>query len=205
MKLAEPLKLKNELTPGHYARVLRAIGQDLTNLFPQDLEVELQGNIYIARGHCARKRLEGEQPNDGKRGLMSYFKKLLLRDVQTIFSDSDSQSKPEIVEFTRTYAPEDIDRLDAIGMSHRTGMDRIPDARSLAEALRTIGRLIDANDGHLISLVRNQNRVIVKYRDKDDLPQKEELKHFQLYKLQQRFYKNRSTFKPVDLWTGHDK
>jgi len=80
-------------------------------------------------------------------------------------------------------------------------MNRIPDARSLSEALRTIGRLIDANHGHLISVVRNQDRVIVEYRAKDDLPQREEITHFELYKLQQRFYKNRGTFKPVDLWT----
>ena len=107
MKLAASLKLKVEFALGPYARALRTIGQDLTNLFPQDLEIELQANVFVARGHCSAKRVEGKQPSDKNSGLMLYIDKLLRRDVQKIFSNSE----PEIIEFSRTYAPEDIDRL----------------------------------------------------------------------------------------------
>jgi len=79
-------------------------------------------------------------------------------------------------------------------------------ARSWAKKDKSSGSgQVFADQGRFISLVRTQELVVVEYRDKDDLPQKEEINHFQLYKLQQRFYKNRGTFKPVDLWTGHDK
>ena len=203
VRLAEPIKLHFEQVPEHYARDLRAIGQDLANLFPYDLEIELQGKEYVARGHCARKRLEAETPKTQKPSLKSAFVKLLNRDVQAPLENSGT----ETAEFSRSYTAEDIDRLDSLGTSHRTGMVRIPDARSLGESLRTIGRLLDVNKGHLVSLVRNQDHVIVEYRDQDDAQQKEELKNFELYKLQQRFYKARGTVteSPPDNWKGLDK
>jgi hypothetical protein len=201
VKLAEPLKLHFEQVPERFARDLRVIGQDLANLFPYDLEIELQGTDYVARGHCARKRLEAETPKTQKPTLKSAFVKLLNRDVQAPFTDSE----PEVGEFSRSYSRDDIDRLDSMGTSHRTGMDRIPDARSLGESLRTIGRLLDINKGQLLSLARNQDHVTVEYRDQNDAPQKEELKNFEIYKLQQRFYKARGTAKVRDGWQGHDE
>src|SRR5574341_711982 len=200
VKLADPLKLKGDLATEHYARVLRVIGQDLTNLFPQDFEIQSQGKEFVVRGHCARKRLEEKIAQTEKLSVKSIFVKILNRELHVPASNAE----PDIVEFSRTYTPEDIDRFDEIALSRRTGMNRIPDPRSLGESLRTIGRLLDANKGQLTLLVGNQDRVIVEYRDQDDQPQKEELKHLDLYKLQQRFYKNRGTFNPIDQWKGHD-
>jgi hypothetical protein len=213
VKLAEPLKLHFEQVPERFARDLRAIGQDLANLFPYDLAIELQGTEYVARGHCARKRIEVEGPKAERSGVKSFYDKYLNRDLHTLFPKSQPEVIPEantnpeaeIIEFSRRYSPEDIDRLDEAGLKHRTGMNRIPDARNLGESLRTIGRLIDANKCHLTFIKKQQDHIAVEYRDADDQPQKQELTDFELNKLQRLYYKNRGSFNPIDRWKGSDK
>ena len=210
MKLAEPLKVKVDQAQGYYARVLRAIGQDLLNLYPQDLEIETHGKNFIARGHCARKWIERERPKEERLGAKSFYDKYLNRDLHTLFPKSEAEVIPEanadpqaeIIEFSRTYSPDDIDRLDEAGLKHRTGMNRLPDARSLGESLRTVGRLIDASKSQLTLLRKDRDHVEVQYLDANNQPQKEQLTLSELYKLQQRYYANRGSFNPTDLWKG---
>ncbi|MEA2658340.1 MAG: hypothetical protein QOF64_928, partial [Candidatus Binatota bacterium] len=54
MKLSEPFKLQATESGGFHARVLRAIGQDLTELYPEKFEIERQGEDFVVRGTCAR-------------------------------------------------------------------------------------------------------------------------------------------------------
>ena len=200
MRLAEPLKLKTLQAPGYYTLALRAIGQDLANLFPCDLAIEAQAGGFIVRGHCPRGRLEGEVPKTQKPALIESLGKLFRRPAESARPDPGA----EIVEFTRVYESQDIDRLDQHRLKYRTGMNRIPDPRTLGESLRTIGRLIDANNCQLTLLKKFTDRLIVEYRDIDDQPQSEELTTLELHKLQRQYYGNRGTFKLVDKWKGRE-
>ena len=44
----------------YYARVLRAIGQDLADLFPQQLEIEQKERTFVVQVRCDRKRSENK-------------------------------------------------------------------------------------------------------------------------------------------------
>ena len=136
VKLSEPFKLQSTESGGFYARALRAIGQDLTELYPEKIEIERQGEDFVVRGTCARSRLETETPKPGRKSL----KEILAQDITTWAPEA----KSDIASFTRTYDAEDIARIDAIGSRRRTGGEKIPDIRSLGEILRTVGRVIES-------------------------------------------------------------
>lgn len=200
VRLAEPLKLKTLQAPGYYALALRAIGQDLANLYPIDLAIEAQTDGFIVRGHCQRYRLDGEPSKPQGQKLAALVGKLFQR------ADAPARADPrdDIVEFSRTYSSHDIDRLDQAGAAYRTGMNRIPDPRTLGEALRTIGRLIDGNKCRLTSINKLPDRLIVEYQDHDDQPQREEMTNHELYKLQRTYYGKRGTFEFIDKWKGFE-
>lgn len=151
----------------------------------------------MVHGHCTRDRLEGKPNRTKTSGLGSLVKKFVKEKAGVAIT-----SGTDIVSFDRTYGPMEIERLDRVGTKYRTGMARIPDARNLGEVLRTIGRLLDASGAQLLSLDRNHERVVVGYRDKNLQRQRETLNHFDLYKLQQRFYKNRGAHAVKDQWMG---
>jgi hypothetical protein len=65
----------------------------------------------------------------------------------------------EMATFERTYSPDDINRLNESGLHRRTQAGKIPDIRNLSEALRTVGRIIDAEEGRLIKVFRDLNRI----------------------------------------------
>lgn len=201
MQLAEPLRIRPLHAPGYYALALRAIGQDLANLYPNDLAIEFEAGSFIVHGHCTRYRLDGEPTKPQSPKLAALVGKLFQR------ADTPAQADPrdDIVEFSRNYSSQDIDRLDQAGAAYRTGMNRIPDPRTLGEALRTIGRLIDGNKGRLTSLKKLPDRLIVEYHDRDQQPQRKELTNQELYKLQRSYYRKRGTFEFFDIWRGNEK
>lgn len=200
MRLAEPLKLKSLQAPGYYTLALRAIGQDLAKLFPCDLEIIAAADGFTVRGHCPRGRLDGVKAKTDKSALQSLLGKFFQRPAPAGQPDTIS----EIVDFTRVYNGQDIDRLDQRGARYRTGMNRIPDPRTLGESLRTIGRLIDANNCQLTSLKKFSDRLVIEYRDTNEQSQCEEMTNFELYKLQRSYYGKRGSFTPVDKWKGRE-
>ena len=156
----------------HYARALRAIGQDLADLFPQRVEIEMSGDDFIARG-CRRP---GALP----------------------WKNSELSQPPATVQdarFARTYNAATIDQLDALGRARRTGSVQLPDLYSLSERLRIIGRIVDEKNGHLVTLCQNMNTITVRYRDPQNELHQEEYSVLKLYKLQQQYYSGRY-FKP---------
>ena len=197
MKLADPSQIPSDLLRDHYARILRVIGLNLANLLPVELEIKAIGSLYMVHGRCARARLEGKSVRTKSSRLDSLVKKYVQNKTSVGATDA-----ADIVVFERNYGPIEIDRFDQMGAKYRTGMARIPDARNLGEALRTIGRLLDASEAQFISLDRDNDRVVVEYRDKNLQRQRETLDNFALYKLQQRFFKNRGTHAVTDQWSG---
>jgi len=203
MKLSEPFEVKGGHPSEYYARALRAIGQDLADLFPQQLEIEYRGDSFEVRVRCDRKRLEKKKPQPLKSGLRNVFHKLATYQLGKPSLATPSE-EAEIATFERTYSPDDINRLDESALRRRAQAGKIPDIRNLGEALRTVGRIIDANEGRLIKVFRDLNGIAFEYVNKAGATCKAEMTHAELYKLQQQYYQKRSDSERVDLWKGHE-
>jgi hypothetical protein len=188
-------------TSNYYARVLRAIGQDLADLFPQQLEIEQKERTLIAQVRCDRKRSESKtvaQPNEEVQagGIRGFIHKL-----HSIRIDKPPD-KPDIVTVTRSYNPIDISRIDETGLHRRTQLGKIPDIHDLGEVLRTIGRIIDAEEGRLVKIFRNQRRVAFEYVTRGGETKKVDLSRAELVKIQQSYYHGRGGRDSLDLWKG---
>lgn len=183
VKLSEPFKLRSTDIDGYYARSLRAIGEDLTELFPEKMAIEYQGEDFVVCGHCAKSRLEARAPKPERTGL----KELLTRDLTLRPQETKSGSVP----FTRVYAPADIARLNQAGISRRSGVKKLPDIHSLGESLRTIGRIIEADQGRLIRIAKDARQVNFEYVNGVGATCKHEISRLDLYNLQKSYYDNR--------------
>jgi hypothetical protein len=185
----------------YYARVLRAIGQDLADLFPQQLEIEQKERTLVVQLRCDRKRSESkaaaepaEAPQAG--GIRGFIHKL-----HTIQIDKPPD-KPNTVTVTRSYNPIDISRIDEAGLHRRIQLGKIPDIHDLGEVLRTIGRIIDAEEGRLIKIFRDQRRVAFEYVTRGGETKKVDLSRAELIKIQQSYYHGRGGSGSLDLWKG---
>ena len=183
-----------------YARVLRAIGQDLADLFPQQLEIEQKERTFVVQVRCDRKRSESKAATQtaetAKTGVLGFIHKL-----NTIRVDK-SPEKPEIVTVNRTYNPIDISRIDEAGLHRRIQLGKIPDIHDLGEALRTIGRILDAEEGRLVKIFRDQRRVAFEYIARGGGTKKVEMTRAELIKIQQSYYHERGGAGSLDLWKG---
>jgi hypothetical protein len=196
MKFAQSFKILSSTSPGAYARALRAIGQDLADLFPESVEIQIFGEQFIVRGQCTQDRLAAKQPKPERKGLKDFCADMLARDVLTL----TRQAKWGTVQFERTYSPEDINRIDEIGMRRRFGVGKIPDIRSLAEMLRTIGRLVDGQAGELTKIHKDARRIVFEYSDGAGRSHNELTSILDLHKLQKSFYEKRSAPVGLDPW-----
>jgi hypothetical protein len=196
MKLADSFKILSAAQRDVYARALRAIGQDLTTLFPEKLEIEFQGENFNVRGQCTQNRLDAKLATPQKKGLKAFCADLLARDVSTL----TRQAKSATVEFTNTYSPEDINRIDEIGMGRRFAAGKMPDIRSLGEMLRTIGRLVDGREGRLVKISKDARRIVFDYTLPDGKSCNEIMTNIDLHKLQKSFYEKRSDSVGLDPW-----
>jgi hypothetical protein len=187
-------------TSNYYARVLRAIGQDLADLFPQQLEIEQRERSFVVQVRCDRKRSESKAPPQPaeapKTGVRGFIQKL-----NTIRVDK-APDKPEVVTVNRTYNTIDVSHIDESGLHRRIQLGKIPDIHDLGEALRTIGRIIDAEGGRLIRIFRDQRRVAFEYVSKGGSAKKVEMTRAELIKLQQSYYHGRGSSGSLDLWKG---
>ena len=111
---------------------------------------------------------------------------------------------PDIATLERRYSSDEIGRLDRAGLHRRSQAGKIPDINNLGEALRTIGRIIDAEGGELLRMLKDQRRVAFDYTDKKGSIQKKEMTRSELFKAQQSYYGNRSGSTNIDLWKGND-
>ncbi len=109
------------------------------------------------------------------------------------------------VPFERKYTPDDVNRLDKEGRAHRRDPAKPPDITGLAEKLRTIGRIVDVKCGRLAKLIDDMDGVTVEYCDEQGNFHSDKYSMLALYKIQQSYYGERGTLKPVDLWRGFDR
>lgn len=181
-----------EQAPGYYARALRVIGQDLADLFPENLAIELQGDKFVANGMCSKNRVEDPSVATPWTGLKRIGEKLVTRILKTRSGEPDL----EFVQFSRTYNAQDIDRLDIQGTKNRNSSG-MPDIYSLGERLRTIGKVIDAHNGRIVRVFKDLHQVVYEYQDGDGKARKEELNNTELYQLQQRYAAERGGSNPA--------
>jgi len=112
------------------------------------------------------------------------------------------QPPSSIVAFERAYTVADIDQLDQKSAANRRSTTGLPDIYSLAERLRTIGRIINSRGGQFIKLTMDMNAVKFEYRDRENKVCLAEYSNFTLYKLQQEYYSGRSAPESTDPWKG---
>jgi hypothetical protein len=195
-------KVEANQPSNYYARVLRAIGQDLADLFPQLLELEQQERSFIVHVRCDRKRSESKAPPQPVEAPKSGLRNIIHK-LNTVRLDKPPD-KPEIVSVNRTYNPIDISRIDEAGLHRRIQLGKIPDIHNLGEVLRTIGRIIDAEEGRLVRIFRDQRHVLFEYVSRGGETKKVEMTRAELVKLQQSYYHGRSGSKSLDLWKGKE-
>lgn len=199
MKFAQSFKILSSSAPGACARALRAIGQDLAELFPASLEIQVYGEKFVVRGECSKDRLAAKQPKLQRQGLKDFCADMLARDVSTLTGHAKSTNVP----FELVYGPEEIDQIDEIGMRRRFGVGKIPDIRSLAEILRTIGRLVDGQAAQLTKIHKDAHRIAFEYSDGTGKAHNEIMSIPDLHKLQKSFYEKRGAPVGLDPWQNH--
>jgi hypothetical protein len=180
---------------GYHARALRAIGQDLADLLPDSMTIEPDGDSFLVRGMCNRARLESQQSRGGWTSLRKMGAKLRDGIMRPPIGEPDL----DIAPFKRSYGAADIDRLDARGNQRRFGAGGLPEIYSLAERLRTIGKVIDGHNGRLGKIFKDLHHIVFEYFDGENQPRKVELDNTQLYRLQRRYTSERSDNVPIDL------
>ena len=191
-------KVKVTDAGGYFAMALRVIGQDLAELFPQQVEVYYQNETFAVRVRCDRKRAERKTPAAAKSGLKNVIHKLATYRLDKAEDGTD------IAIFEHQYNSDEIGRLDRAGIHRRTQAGKVPDINNLGEALRTIGRIVDAQGGQLIRILKDPRRVIFDYKDKQGTSHNKEMTRSELFKVQQSYYEKRSGSGGVDLWKGQD-
>jgi hypothetical protein len=192
-----------------HAWALRTIGQNLSDLLLEYLEIEFTGQLYIARGRAQSKpqpsngrklRSELDQPFRHKirslnasRGYGNISHKSTGSDVGNIQSRSFSP-------FERSYPLYEIHRLDEQGMVQRKSDAQPPDIYLLSERLRTIGRMIEAQGGQLVRLTVENYRVTFTFRNSAGEFHHEDHSTPALYRSQRDDTARRGTGRPRDPW-----
>jgi len=191
-KLDSAPKIQSEFN--NYARLLRAIGQDLTKLYPEDLKIQVNATEFLVSG-VGLTQPPQERVEHGN------FIKTGWNRLRGKESQSSLPGVPRGREcFTRKYTLDDINRLDEIGLPARANKERTPDIYSLGERLRTVGRIVDGCKGTLVRIVKDRNTMKFEYRDRNGLDHREEYTNLALYKYQQRFYAERGIYTFIDPW-----
>jgi hypothetical protein len=186
-----------EQASGFHARALRVIGQDLADLMPENLAIELHGNEFVANGLCTKSRIKDQSSTTPWGSLKKLFDKLAA-----IIRAPTREPDLEFVPFSRTYNADDIDRLDRQGTNRRGVANGIPDIYTLGERLRTIGKVIDAHNGRIVRIFKDLYQIIFEYQDAQGSSRKEEMSNTELYQLQQRYAAARGGATPNESWEG---
>jgi hypothetical protein len=177
-----------------YARALRAIGQDLTQLFPKNLVIETDGANFEAHGESHANPFHRVPEGAFKR----LFNRIFGRKAATAATALESAGT-----FVRRYSADDIDRLDQFyGTKRSPGARKRPDNYSLAERLRTMGGIVKARNGRLKQVCKTGDQFIAEYWDVDGKLRSTKLTTVIMYRNPSNDFHNAS--QPRELWEGYD-
>ena len=181
------------------AAALRVIGQELADLFPLILEIELKEEQFVVTG---RGLPESSQDNRaGKNILSKIWKSLIPHDSATDLVEWQLKAVP----FVRTYSRADLARLDHDRFTQRKAPGALPEIYSLGERLRIVGRMVHAKGGQLVRLTKTLNSVAFEYRDQNGVVSSEEYSAADLFRIQRQEHSQRdpgdkSHYNPRTPW-----
>jgi hypothetical protein len=184
-----------DLATATYSKALRAIGQDLAELFPRTLEIESDGVNFEARGDSHPNPFETVRESIFVKTWNKLFKKSCL--------NGHGERHFPTATFSRSYGPEEIERIERMNSASRTGTLRRADSYSLAERLRTMGAIVDSKQGRLKRLSKDCDRLFDEYWDQQGQLQSAKLTTVILYRRQQQPERQPSDA-PLELWEGYD-
>jgi hypothetical protein len=190
------LDIKLQTPIPDYARVLRAIGQDLEDEFPDPLEIEVIGKNFIAQGRLKPPRKKPAANGKEETGWRKTWHSLLRRDPGSRMG----QPTPLFLPFKRTYTFDDANRLEDVGVLDRKENANKPDVYGLAEKLRVAGGLVNAKGGRLVKLINDAYGIVVQYLDGQGTLHLAEYSTFDIFKIQQKFVETRDLIKAIDCW-----
>jgi hypothetical protein len=175
-----------------YDVALRVIGQDLTPLFVESVDITVEGETFVVQAWCIDA---GEKKTPGKtEGFFHRIERSLGVGGKKTGRAPEAARKLLVLR----YGPEDLIRLDDLASTRQTHVEKTPDASSLAEALRNVGRVVDSKGGRFISLSKDRRKVAFVYEDENGNPQREELNNLSLHQTQQEALTLRGTKR--DRW-----
>ncbi len=178
------MDLNSRVESHDYASALRVIGQELADLLPLYLEIDVKGKEFVVSG----KGLS--ESETAKKSLLGKVWNLLIRsDPATDLVDWQLKSVP----FQRTYSQVDLSHWDDTHLKKRKSAADLPDIYSLGERLRIVGRMVNAKGGDLIHLTKTLTSVAFQYRDQDGAIHAEEYNADDLFRIQQEYYSARET------------
>ena len=167
------------------AAALRTIGQELADLLPLILKIEVKQDLFIVTG---KGLPEPTQAGGGARKILKMVWNSLVRhDAANDLVDWQLKSVP----FARTYSQADLRRSDNHRLEGRLGPAGLPDIYSLGERLRIVGRIVQAKGGDLVQLTKTLNSVAFEYRQPNGAVQSEEYSAEELFRLQREYYADR--------------
>ncbi|MSP41075.1 MAG: hypothetical protein EXR70_21510 [Deltaproteobacteria bacterium] len=179
------------LTIANYGKSLRVIGQELTGLFPRVLEITADGAGFAVTGECHPNPFEAVKEN------------FFMRAWKTVFPSAAPTDAAPLTPFARGFSGDEVDRLDQINSTRRSEVSRRADTYSLAERLRTMGAIVDRNQGRLKVLRKEADRLFVEYWDAQGEIKNAKLTTVIMYRNQQRIDALRQN-NPTELWEGYD-
>jgi len=179
-------------TTEDYASVLRVIGQDVEDLLPLYLQIEVTSGQFIVRGRGLVERSHMAD-NPIENFLHKVWTMLIRRDAAADIVRWQLDSKA----FARTYTQEELKCCNEKGAAQRKNGSGMPDIYSLGERLRIVGRILDAKQGQLLTLLKSLHNVSFQYLDQQGEIQSEEYSADDLYRMQQDHYANRITAEPI--------
>jgi hypothetical protein len=138
-----------------YAKCLRVIGQELSLLRPEFLEVRLVKDIFVG---CCSSALSDEDLK--QQGIKNLRKRVRAKSV-FFLGGAQTPEACSWVEFR--YTPGDIQNLNEAWRSGR-GEAKKPDIHSLAELLRTAAYL-DSDEDCLLKIIKESQRLTSYFQD----------------------------------------
>lgn len=167
------------------AAALRVIGQELADLYPLILEIEVREDQFVVTG----RGLPGPSQDNraGNNILSKIWKSLIRHDPAIDLVEWQLNSVP----FARTYSQADLSRSDHDRFKQRKAPGALPEIYSLGERLRIVGRMVQAKGGELVRLTKTLKSVAFQYRDQDGVVCSEEYSAEELFRIQRQDYSQR--------------
>jgi hypothetical protein len=165
-----------------YAKCLRVIGQDLSSLRPEFLEVRLIKDMFVG---CCCSALPDEDLRP--RGIANLRKRGRAKSL--FFLEAAQTPEPcSWVEFR--YTPGDIERINQAWRTER-GKAKKPDIHSLSELLRTAA-YVDSDEDCLLKIIKENQRLTLYFQDlKEGTVKIREYSLWALYRRQQAMLSTR--------------